>query len=135
VHASISDGTAVTTIHDDDTSDPPYLQIFDDTTSEGDGYAHSVTITVNRRDDLRGTATVAYATSDGSAHAPGDYVTKTGTLTFRPGEIFKSFNVTIKGDRSRDQDQLKAFFVTLSDPSPGTTIPDPTAQIFIEDDD
>ena len=135
MHATIADGTGIATIADDDTSDPPYLQIFDDTTSEGDGYAHAFTIVVNRRDDLRGTTTVAYETSDGTAHAPGDYLARTGRLTFLPGQIFKSFTVIIKGDRSPDQDPLKHFFVTLSDSSPGTTIPDPTAQISIEDDD
>ena len=43
--------------------------------------------------------------------------------------------MTVKGDRSPDQDTFKHFFVTLSDASDGTVIADPVGQMYIEDDD
>ena len=135
IHATITDDTGVATIHDDDSSATPTLAPIDEITPEGDSYAHSFRITIRRQGDLRGTSTVTYTTSDGTAHAPGDYVARTGTLTFGPGVHDQTFTVSVKGDRSPDEYPLKYFFVTLSDPSDGTTIPDPVGQMYIEDDD
>jgi hypothetical protein len=135
VHGTIADDTGVATIHDDDSSATPALAPIDSVTDEGDTYSHSMRINIYRNGDLRGTSTVTYTTSDGTAHSPGDYVAKTGTVTFSPGDVFRSFTVTIKGDRAQDEDTFKHFFVTLSDASAGTTIADSTGQMYIEDDD
>ena len=45
----------------------------------------TATITVIRTSGSAGTVTVAYATSDGSAHAGADYTSASGTLTFAAG--------------------------------------------------
>ena len=42
--------------------------------------------------------TVDYATSDGTATAPGDYTAATGTVTFAPGDTSRD------GDRCRPID-------------------------------
>jgi hypothetical protein len=62
------------------------------TANDSDG---SVTITVTRTGGTGGTATVNYATSDGTATAGQDYTATSGTLTFNPGETSKSFAVPI----------------------------------------
>jgi hypothetical protein len=58
--------------------------------------------------------TVYYATSDGTAVAPDDYVTTSGVLTFNPGQTTKSISVTIKGDRVSERDET--FFLNLFAP-------------------
>jgi hypothetical protein len=64
-------------------------------TFEGAGSAH---ITVSRAGDLSTSASVDYATVDGSASERGDYTTALGTLNFAPGESQKSFDVLITDD-------------------------------------
>ena len=47
--------------------------------------AGTAALTVTRQGDRSGTATVSYATADGSAKAGQDYAAKTGTVTFAAG--------------------------------------------------
>src|SRR5207237_2452149 len=47
--------------------------------------AGSITIYVTRNGDTSGSATVHYATADGTAVAPADYNSASGDLTFNPG--------------------------------------------------
>ncbi len=63
------------------------------------------------------TVTVVYATSDGSARAPSDYVAQSGTLTFAPGEIVKHVTIQVVGDLVVEPDET--FFVKLSDAKNG----------------
>jgi aryl-phospho-beta-D-glucosidase BglC (GH1 family) len=76
--------------------------------------------------------TVNYATADGTAVSPGDYASKTGTLTFAPGETRKSVFVTIVGDSVIEPDEI--FKVLLSSPS-NATIADAEAIGTIRNDD
>jgi hypothetical protein len=55
-------------------------------------------ITVKRSGILTAAAQVEYLTSDGSATQPGDYGTAAGTLSFMPGQAFKTFTVPIVND-------------------------------------
>jgi hypothetical protein len=41
----------------------------------------------------------------------GDYVAKTGTLTFKPGETTKVITIEVKGDGKREANET--FFVDL----------------------
>jgi len=60
--------------------------------------------------------TVDYATSDGTATvADTDYVAATGTLTFNPGVVTQTFDVTVNGDNKEETDET--YTVTLSDPT------------------
>ncbi len=60
------------------------------------------------------TASVQYATVDGSATSSKDYTGKNGTLTFQPGETKLYVDVKVSGDSLRQPDQ--DFFVQLSNP-------------------
>ncbi|HJT30908.1 MAG TPA: Calx-beta domain-containing protein, partial [Pirellulales bacterium] len=80
----------------------------------------SVVITVQRLDGSQGTITVDYATSDGTARSGVDYTAASGTLTFAPGQISKTFNVAVFPDDLVPGD--KTFSVSLSNATGGATI-------------
>jgi hypothetical protein len=59
----------------------------------------SAVITVTLSGDLGGkTVTVDHATSDGTAPAPADYASTSGTLSFAPGVTTQTFTVTVYKD-------------------------------------
>jgi len=64
--------------------------------------------------------TVNYATQNGSATAGSDYVAKSGTLTFNPGQLTQTFTVTINGDKQKESDEY--FNVVLSGASSNALI-------------
>ena len=87
------------------------------TVNEPDG---SVTITVQRTGGSEGTVTVNYTTVNGSAVAPGDYTTQSGTLTFGPGVTTQTIVVPIVSDAIPEPSE--AFNVQLSVPTGGATL-------------
>lgn len=93
----------------------------------------SAKITVNRSGSTSGTASVSYATSNGSATAGSDYSTTSGTLTFNSGDTSKDFYVTILNDANVEGNET--VNLSLSNPS-GATLGSPgTAVLTINDDD
>jgi Calx-beta domain len=76
--------------------------------------------------------TVHYATHNGTATSPGDYVAKSGTLTFTPGQTTKSIPVTIHGDTN--DEPKETFTLKLTSPS-GAGITDGVAVGVIANDD
>lgn len=79
------------------------------------------------------TVTVHFATSDDTATTEDDdYVAKSGTVTFAPGETTRNVTVTINGDTTVESDET--FTVTLS-AATNTTITTDTATATIGDDD
>ncbi len=66
------------------------------------------------------TITVDYHTENNTATAPSDYVGKSGTLTFQPGDKFKNVVISIKGDTRAEPDET--FSVVLSNPSAGVVL-------------
>ena len=82
--------------------------------------------------------TVDYATGDGTAKQPGDYTSRSGRLTFAPGDVSKQITVPVAGDTVDEADET--FDVTLSAPGAGTdlnaTLPaDRTSTVTVLDDD
>ena len=56
--------------------------------------------------------TVSYRTTDGTATASdSDYVAKTGTITFLPGETTKTITIEVKGDSKKEADEY--FYLDL----------------------
>ncbi len=106
------------------------LNINDVTVNEGDGTA---TFTVTRSGDIAPTASVDYATSDGTAKAVSDYTPTSGTLHFAAGETSKSITVAITDDHIFEGSEF--FNVSLSNANSGTSIIDNFAVATIKDDD
>jgi hypothetical protein len=80
----------------------------------------SATITVQRGGDTSGSATVQFATSNGTATAGADYTATSGTLTFVAGQITQTFTVTILPDALCDGDET--VNLTLSNPGGGSVL-------------
>ncbi len=94
----------------------------------------STTVTVTLGGNPNNTATVDYATSDGSAVAGSDYAAVSGTLVFNPGETSKSFTVPIIDDTINEADET--INLTLSNPTGGATLGSPqTLPLTITDND
>jgi T5SS/PEP-CTERM-associated repeat protein len=90
-------------------------------------------ITVNRFNKTTGTATVHYATSDGTATNGADYTAVSGTLTFTNGEVSKTFTVPIIDDAIAEANET--INLTLSNPTGGVLGSPSTAILIIIDND
>jgi hypothetical protein len=56
--------------------------------------------------------TMSYRTVDGTATSgSGDYIAKTGTLTFAPGETTKTITIEVKGDNRKETNET--FYLDL----------------------
>jgi Calx-beta domain len=111
-NATIADSQGVATIADDDPA--PSLTINDVSLTEGDAGSANMTFTVTASAVSAKTMTVAYATADGTATAPADYSLSTGTLTFTPGQVTRTFTVPVLGDTRDEFDET--FVANLSSP-------------------
>jgi uncharacterized repeat protein (TIGR01451 family) len=79
------------------------------------------------------TITVNYATADNSATtANNDYVAKSGTVTFTPGQTSQPVTIVVNGDTTFEPNET--FFVNLNTPVNGTIIkPQGTGTITNDD--
>jgi alpha-tubulin suppressor-like RCC1 family protein len=130
--ATISDDTGQGTITNDDAT----FSIDDVAIAEGNAGTSLMTFTVTRTGYTGIAATVKYATANGTAVAPGDYVAKAlTTLSFAIGDTTKTFTVTVNGDVI-DEGASEAFNVNLSaQTGAGVTISDALGVGTITDDD
>jgi hypothetical protein len=112
VNAGLVDGLGQGTIDDDDSV--PVVS-FDGEEFAVDEHVPdgSVAITVTLTGATVLTATVNYATSDGTAGA-ADYTAVSGTLIFTPGVVTQTFSVPIVDDALDELDE--SVYLTLSEP-------------------
>ena len=110
----------------------PTVSIGDVTVSEGNSGTKLAQFVVSLSAGSPSTVTVGYATANGTATAGSDYVAKSGTLTFAPGTVQATFNVTINGDTTVEPDET--FVVNLSSPA-GALIADGQGVGTITNDD
>jgi hypothetical protein len=130
MNAFIVDSQGVGTILDNE----PRISINDVSKAEGrNGQTTLFTFTVTLSTDYDQAVTVNYATANGTATAGSDYQSKTGTVTFAPGETTKSITVAVKGDKQQEANET--FFANLSNASSGASIADGVGTGTILDDD
>jgi Calx-beta domain-containing protein/VCBS repeat protein len=131
--ATINDGAGVLTITDDD--NPPTISIGNTSDTEGSSTNTTATFAVSLSAASAKPITVNVATADGTAHQPGDYTSKTQTLTFNPGDTEKDFDVTVIADTVDEPNET--FTATLSSPNANATLGSPTTgtATIVDDDD
>ena len=126
VHATFGDRVGAGGIRDDD--DPPELSLAAATATEGENAVFAVTLTAASGLEV----TVSYATSEGTANAPGDFAATSGVLTFAPGTVRRTVSVSIDNDALDEPEET--FELTLSMPG-NATIATATATATIVDND
>ncbi|MCP4544579.1 MAG: DUF11 domain-containing protein [Chloroflexi bacterium] len=125
-----SNNPAILTINDDDLTTIVDFDRTDYTVDESSGSA-TITVTLDVASVL--TATVDYATSDGSATTPNDYTTTNGTLTFTAGITSQTFIVNIVPDSTAEPDET--IILNLSNPQNATIGTNNPITLTISDDD
>jgi hypothetical protein len=108
------------------------LSINDVSATEGNAGTRSFAFTVQASGSLKGAASVSYATANGTAVAPADYGSASGSLSFDRRSKTRTVSIQVVGDAVDELDE--AFQVRLSAPS-GATIADGTGVGTIVDDD
>jgi hypothetical protein len=107
-NATLVDGHGVATIMDDE----PRISISNVTKGEGKkGQTTLFTFTVTLSAPYDQPVTMSYRTANWIAAAREDYVAKSGTLTFAPGETTKTITIEVKGDSKWEADEC--FFLDL----------------------
>ncbi|MGH9010841.1 MAG: Calx-beta domain-containing protein, partial [Acidimicrobiia bacterium] len=114
-----------------DGDDP--LNIVGGAIPEGDPFTpKQLAFTVSLAVPQNNTASVRWATVDGTAVAGRDYEPASGTIVFAPGETTKTISVNVIGDFEREADE--DFFVRLSDPVNGVLPDAPGRGVLLNDD-
>ncbi len=108
-NATIADGQGVGTIFDDE----PRINISDVAKKEGRrGRTTLFTFTVTLSAAYDQPVTMSFQTVNGTATTgDNDYVAKTGTLTFAPGETTKTITIEVKGDSKKEANET--FYLDL----------------------
>lgn len=114
--ATIADNQGVGTIINDDGLASPGISINNVTVTEGNSGTVNANFTVSLTASSLSTITVNYATADNSATvANSDYASKSGVVTFTPGQTSQSVTIAVNGDTAFEPNET--FFVNLSAPS------------------
>jgi hypothetical protein len=111
----------------------PTLSIDDVTVTEGNAGTVEARFTITLSGSSLLPVTVNFATADGSATAPDDYLAVSGARTFLVGQTTKRVSVTVSGDRL-DEANNDTFDVNLSNPT-NATLADAQGRGRISDDD
>jgi bacillolysin len=111
---------------------PPSVSIGDAKKKEPDKGKKAMSFTVSLSGAATTPVTLSFATKNGTAKAPKDFVAGNGILTFAAGTSTQVLKVLIKGDTRVEKNEK--FTVVLSAPS-GATIADGTAIGKIKDND
>jgi len=111
----------------------PLLSIEDASISEGDSGQATLDFTVTLSQNAAVATGFDFATSDGTATQPADYVNTSGSGSIGVGSNSTVVSVPVKGDLLDEANE--AFAVTISNPGGGSTIADATATGTINDND
>ncbi len=117
--------TATITILDDDN---PALTVNNIQVNENAGNA---VLTLTRGSGL-GTASVQYATANGTALLDSDYTSQTGTVSFAVGQTRQTLPIALVNNSTGEANET--FQVNFFNPT-GVTLPNPSATVTIIDDD
>src|SRR5439155_8897531 len=111
----------------------PSLSITNVSVTDGNTGTTNANFTVTLSAASSKTVTVNYATADGIATAPSDYVAiPTTTLIFSPGQTTKTITVLVNGDTVDETDET--FTVNLSNPTNATLSTVTVTGTIIDDD-
>ena len=108
------------------------LTIADVSILEGTNGLTTAVFTVTLSPDHNQTVTVDYATEDGTAVSPDDYIATSGTLTFAPGVTEQTIEVSVVANDIPQPDRV--FYVNLSEASNAFILIGRATGTIIDDD-
>ncbi|MEO0092412.1 MAG: Calx-beta domain-containing protein, partial [candidate division WOR-3 bacterium] len=111
-NATFEDNQGLGTILNDDPI--PTISITDVTDTEGDYGTKPFIFVVTLSNPSYQVVTVDFATADGTANTPDDYIANSGVITFAPGDVYEEIVVDVVCDRIFESDEY--FYVNLSNP-------------------
>ena len=129
-NATLADAQGVGTINDNDP--PPVIKLDGAEVTEGNNGTRTADFDVELSHPSAFPIDVDYRTNAKSATAGDDYVSKSGTVHFDPGETEHEIHVLVNGDTTDEPDEN--FEVQLSSPV-NATIGDNDKNATIKDDD
>ncbi len=136
-NSTIGTATATGTITNDDVAPPPTglpsISIASVSKAEGNVGTSNIVFTVTLSQPSATPVTVNFATSDLTALAGSDYISKSGSVTIPAGSTTGTFFVSIYGDTTLENDDI--FKVTLSGASANSVIGTGVASGTIANDD
>ena len=106
------------------------ISIADATTPNEEAVAQTVVVFMSSAQSFA--VEVYYETSDGTANKNEDYIPRSGTITFGPGETVKAIGIPILNDTL--EEVKETIVINLKKTSFGT-IRDSQAIVYITDDD
>ena len=101
-------------------SNLPRLTINDVSVNEGNSGTVNVVFTSTLSSASNQTVIVTYATQNGTATASSDYVAKSGSVTFNPGEMTKSITILVNGDTTFEP--TETFSINLTSATNATML-------------
>jgi uncharacterized repeat protein (TIGR01451 family) len=110
----------------------PTIGINDVSAYEGNSGTSSLVFTITVAPAPALPVSLSFATANGTAIAPSDYVGTNGTLTFAPGETAKSLPITIIGDTAYEFNET--FYVNLSSATNATIADSQGVGTILNDD-
>jgi hypothetical protein len=128
-NAAILDGIGLGTIVDVPVEPVRHIMIGDATATEGDAAMFTVSLDAASVNPI----TVDFATADGTATAPGDYTSSSGTVTFAAGDTSELVTVPTTEDAVGEPTEM--FDVNLSNNTGNSDIVDGLGVGTILDDD
>ena len=131
VNGSISKSRGTCTITDDDNA--PTISINDVSLSEGpSGSTKTFVFEISLSGPSGRPITVSWATANGTALAPSDYIAASGTVTFAPGDTKHTIGVVVVGNNVVEPNET--FDVKLSSPVNATLADDTGIGTIVNDD-
>ncbi len=126
VNASLTDGTGIGTIQNDDVV--PTLTVSSISQAEGNSGTTPFVFTASLSAASAQPVVIAYNTTDGTATtANNDYVAQSGTLTFAPGQTSKTITISVVGDTVTETNETFSLTVT---PTSGTLTSSDPISVF-----
>jgi uncharacterized repeat protein (TIGR01451 family) len=110
----------------------PVLSAGNSSVTEGDAGAVNAMLNVSLSLASPQTVTVNYATTSGSATEASDYLSRSGTFTFAPGETLKTVSVPILGDQLDEADET--FYLQLANATNATIAVNSSVVTIVDDD-
>ena len=129
---TVTDGTALGRIDDDDTADDPTIHIEQLTQLEGTGGTTEFSFTVWLSHASDQPVSLDLSVAPGSATSPADYQASPAMVVFAPGETKKEYVVSVVADAIAEADE--EFVVEMSNASGGTIVGGGGLGTILDDD-